>query len=386
MRKSRIIILLVLVLNMLMITGCWNYREIENLSIVAGLAIDKRQSGSGYHLTFDTVDVSGGAGKEKSGVKSKFFETEGDTIFDAVRNAIKISDKKLTFADCKIVVIGSEVAESGISQVLDWLNRDSEPRNDIDLAISKEKSAQAVLVPEGITNQISSYEIDKAITSDNLFLSKSPYVKLYEANDILFGDGISLALPALKVTENMESRVTQLDGAAVFKKDKFEGFIDGSDSKFLLFATNKVRGGVLTVNKGSKSPDISLEIHKNKTKVTPICSGNTPQIKLDITMQCYIAENQTDVDYDKESQIESLESEAEKELETGVKQVVLKVQNNYDSDIFGFGNSIYQNDFEYWQKIKPDWDKIFKNLKVDVNAEVEIENTATNKTRTKAGD
>lgn len=386
MKKYKLIILIILILNILMFTGCWNYREIEDLSIVAGFAIDKRASGSGYHLTFDTIDVTGGSGKEKLSAKSKFLETDGNTIFDAVRNAIKLSGKKLTFTDCKIVIISNEVAKSGISKILDWLNRDSEPRNNLDLAISMDKSAQTVLNTEAITNQISSYETDKTITNNNKSLSKAPYVKLYEANNVLFGEGISLALPALNVTKNTSSQVTQLGGTAVFKKDKLLGFLDGNDSKFLLFATNKVSGGIFLINKGSRSPDISLEILNNKTKATPVLNGNTPRIKLDVTMQCTIDENETDIDYDKGEQVKSLEAEAEKELEADIKQVVSKVQNNYDSDIFGFGNLIYQNDFEYWEKVKSDWDSMFKNLKVDVNAKVEIKNTATNKARTKVGD
>jgi spore germination protein KC len=383
MKKSKIIILGLLMLNIFLLSGCWNYREVENLLIVAGVAIDKGANGSGYHLTVDTVDVT--EGKEKP-PKSKFLETDGDTIFDAERNAVKESDKKLIWSHDKIVIISNQIASEGITPVLDMFIRNTESRNDIDIIISRENTAQDVIKPKGVANQIYSFETDKTITNDTKFLSKAPYVKLYQAIDMLFGNGIALTLPALNVTNNMGEPVTELDGTAVFKKDKLLGYLNSDESKFFLFATDQIKGGLLLVKESSPTPNISLDIKDSKTTITPICTGDKPSININIQMQCALGENETSSDYSTEDGIKKIESDAAKELEVGIKQLVAKVGAQYDSDIFGFGSSIYQDNYEYWSKIKPQWDNIFKTLNVNVTAKVEIQNSATTKSNIKVGD
>lgn len=76
--------------------------------MVAGFSIDKGETGSGYHMTFEVLDESGGGGNGGSGspsaLRSTLIESDGDTIFDAVRNALKKSDKKLYFGECKAVI------------------------------------------------------------------------------------------------------------------------------------------------------------------------------------------------------------------------------------------------------------------------------------------
>lgn len=370
-------------LNIFILTGCWNYREMETLLIVAGVAIDKGSNGSGYHLTIDTVDVT--EGKEKP-PKSKFIETDGDTIFDAIRNAVKESDKKLLWSHDKIIIISNQIASEGIAPVLDLFIRNTESRNDTDVIISKANTAQDVIKPKGFANQISSFETDKTITNDTKFLSKAPYVKLFQAIDMLFGNGIALTLPVLNVTSNMGEPVTELDGTAVFKRDKLLGYLNSDESKLFLFATNQIQGGIFLVKENSPTPNISLDIKDSKTTITPICTSDKPSINIDIQMQCALGETETSSDYSTEDGIKKVESDAAKELQVGIKQLVSKVGAQYDSDIFGFGSSIYQDNYEYWNKIKPQWDSIFKTLNVNVTAKVEIENSATTKSNIKVGD
>jgi spore germination protein KC len=370
-------------LNIFVLTGCWNYREINSLLIVSGVAIDKGANGLGYHLTIDTVDVT--EGKEKPPM-SKFIEIDGDTVFDAIRNAVKESDKKLLWSHDKIIVISNQIASEGIAPVLDIFLRNTESRDDTDVIIAKGNTAQDVIKPKGFANQIGSFETDRTVANDTKFLSKAPYVKLYQANNMLFGNGIALTLPALNVTDNMGEPTTELDGTAVFKRDKLLGFLNSDESKLFLFATDQIQGGLFLVKENSPTTNISLDVKDSKTTVTPIFTGDKPSINIDIQMQCVLGETETSYDYSTEDGINKVESDAAKELEVGIKQLIAKVGAQYDSDIFGFGSSIYQDNYELWNEIKPEWDNIFKTLNVNVTAKVEIENSATTKSNIKVGD
>jgi spore germination protein KC len=381
MKKIKVICFLMLVCSMVFLTGCWNYREIDTLSIVSGLAIDKGEQGAKYRVTFELLDLSAGS---KNAAKPKLTESEGDTVFDAVRNVVKSSDKKLFFSDCKIVVISSDLAKDGIQPILDWFARDTEPRITLNLLVSQENTAADILKKEASPDDISSYKISNMLDHDAAFLSKAPQTKLYEAYNILDGKGVSLILPCIKTPVLKSGPTLDLSGTAMFKKDKLIGFLNNDESKFLLFVNDKIKGGMLLTNMDSNQNNITLEISSSKTKVTPVISNDQVTMKINITTKVAMAEDNTGGKLTQNA-IEDIQKSAEKTLVDNVTTTIKKVQG-YDSDIFGFGSAVYRSDSAFWKKVEPEWDKQFASLKCDVTAKVEIENTATAKVKEKGGD
>ena len=385
MKKTLIAILWTLL--SISMTGCWNYRELETLAVVTGVAVDKGVNSTGYHLSVEILDTSGDGGGDGGGqnaIKSKIIETDGDTIFDAVRNAVKKSDKKLYFSDCKAVIISKQLAGEGIAPILDWLSRDSELRLTLAMFISKENTAKDVLKQQSPTNAITAYSLDKIGANDPQFLSKAPYMQLYQVNNTLGSKGSSLALPALSIAQNQDGRLPQLDGTAVFQKDKLLGFLDSEESKYLLFTKNQVKGGLFVFNESPAVSKITLEIEKSETAVSVI-KGEVPKIRVAVKMDTALGEMETSSDFETEDGIEKLQKDASASLTADIRRLITKVQNQYGSDILGFGTTVYKNDPRYWKKIEPQWDELFKSLEVDVSAEVTIKNTALIKKNIKVG-
>lgn len=385
MKPLKRVIAALLILSQVFLTGCWNYREIDTLAIIAGFAIDKGEQGHKYHLTFEMLDFSSGGIKQGS-VKPRLLETEGDTIFDAVRNAIKKSEKKFFFSHFKVVVISQDLAREGIAPLMDWLTRDSEPRNTADLVISKEKTARDILFQKAATSPIVSYEIDKALENDALHLSKAPMGRLYQAIDMLYGNGVSLSLPAIAVSSSQSGDTPELDGTAVFKKDKLIGYLSGDETKNFLFVENKIKGGLLLVSKETKDKNIALEILDSHTEVTPQITGGKLSMHISIQTKTALGDVESPRDYETEEGIKALETAAGRELAAGIGALISKVQRQYDSDIFGFGKAVYQDDPQRWSEIKSKWDEMFQTLPVTVSVQIKIQNTATAKSSVKAGD
>ena len=382
---KRTLLFLLIFLSTLLTAGCWNYRELNTLSIVAGIAIDKG-SGTGYHLTFETADVSGGGVPTQAGAKSLLIESDGGTIFDAARNAIRISDKRLYFGACDVVIISDELARGGIAKILDWINRDAEPRATIDLYIAKGKTSKELIELKSPSNSITSFALGRIDENNSKSLSKSIFVQLYEANNILGAEGISLVLPALDSVTNYKDKTPELDGVAIFKKDRLLGFLESDESRYLALIKNEVSGGLLLVNIDSTAPNISLEIMNNDTKISTDLTGELPKIKIDISMRAALAEIETPSDLINPDGIKKIEKAASDIIETNMKQLIEKVQNEYGSDIFGFGNAIYKDNPKYWYKIKPQWDHLFQSLNVVITAKVKIQNTAELQKAIKVGE
>ena len=135
--RLKIIIVFLLIINMSLFTCCWDYREVDTLGIVSGIAVDKSTDGKNYLVSFEVMKISSGGIDSKT--TTELIKCEGKTIFEAARNAIVVAGKKLYFSHAKALIISSEVAKEGTAKVIDFFNRHVETRRDIGVYISKEK-------------------------------------------------------------------------------------------------------------------------------------------------------------------------------------------------------------------------------------------------------
>ena len=372
MRKPKYLSLIILIaVQLFFLTGCWNYREIDDLGIIAGMTVDKGSTQDSYLLTFEIVTFSD-TGKEAK-VEPMIVESEGKTIFDAVRNSIRISAKKLYWSHVNIVIVSQEIAEDGILQILDFINRDAEPREQMHIVISKEKTAKELLKQKSITTEIRAFDIEKMMTAKNS-LGKAPEAKIHDIINMLGGEGISVTLPAVGAIENNGEKKPELSGAALFDKEKFIGFLDGDDTKYFLFVKNKIEGGLLTFKENPQSAfeNVTLEIFNNKTRLTPIYYQGKITMGIDIQTKVSIAETDFSKNVIDQKGRDVLKAKAEDMLRNNIEQVVKKIQLEFGVDAFGFGSTIKKKKPELWKSIKGDWHNIYRNMEVSVNVEMDI--------------
>ncbi|MGE5415786.1 MAG: Ger(x)C family spore germination protein [Acidobacteriota bacterium] len=387
MKKIDTIFLFIFVLvSLVTIPGCWDYREINNLAIVSGVAIDKSSDGNGYLLTAEIVDVRGGA--KEVNILSKRIQSEGKTIFDATRNMIRISAKMLYWGHVDIVVISQDVARKGILPIIDFLLREREPRLFLHILVSKEKTAKEMLSQQSITTDIRSMEMKEMIETERRFVGKSPHVDLRNFINTLAGEGQAPVLATVGIVNNEGNRTSELSGSAVFKGDKLVGFLNGEDTKFLLFVLNQIHDTLLTLNENGEDVynGTTLEIHENKTKITPIYSNGNLSVDVDIKAKANLGELGVRNNLIDEKGVEILKREAEKTLKSNVEKVIRKVKSEYDLDILGFGNTIKREMPSLWKSMDANWNEMFRDLDVNVHVTIDIRGSGLSQMPIKVGE
>jgi spore germination protein KC len=370
-KVSYIIFILLLIIPL---GGCWNYRGLNEMTIVAGVAIDKNPQNGNYQLSFEILDLT--APIKEEGLSAKIVESEGKTLFDAARNAKKREVNKLYFGQMQIVVISEEIARNqDISDIIDWFLRDGECRETMCVIISQEKTARDIL---NIGEDVIATQIHNIIKSDKEITASTIRVELYKIFSILKAEGKSLTLPAIHNVINDGKPTSEANGIAVFKDKRLIGFLTPDESKYYLFAVNQIEGGVLTfASSGEDSDNISLEISKNSTKRSVDFRDGKVKIIIKTDTTVYLNEFMGYNDALDEQQLAALEDAAGAELENNINLVIQKVQSEYDSDIFGFGNMIYKKDLQLWNQLSDTWEEQFKSLEVEVQSDVHIVNTAS---------
>lgn len=370
--KKRIALLLLLAVIPLF-AGCWNYREIESLSIVAGAGIDWDKEKEEYTLYVEVVKTSGG---QEPQFKPEVIEIRGETVFDAVRNIINVSGKRLYWSHAQVLFLSEEAAKERLIDILDWFIRDAEPRYTADIYILKDTKFMDLFKADPTTEDILSHEIHSKGENESS-LVKAPKVEIYQMVNMVSSENQAAYAPCVTVkSQEHDRKVTEISGTMVFKKDKLIGHLEPEETKYFLYAIDKAKGGLLVKQKiREKDAFISLEVFKNKTDVKPTYNDGVITMEIKTRTEAAIGENGSTVNYMEPSNSAVLKAEMEKQLEDGIKKVIKKVQEEYGADIFGFAALLNNAMPEIWNQVKDKWDEEFKKIQVKVKSEIVLRNS-----------
>lgn len=371
MLKKVILVFITLIL-LISVTGCWNYSEVDEISIVAGVGIDKGKKEGEIAVTVEIVDTKEGSQSEQTGFK--MLTLSGKTIFDIVRGMISITGKKLFWSHSKVIVLSEEIAREGVIKVIDWYNRDTETRSDVFIFVSKEKTAQEVISLSSVTESIMAYALAQQMRSEHN-TSTAPVVEIWDFIDKLEASGEFAIAPLIYIYEENKTKNARVSGTAIFRMDKMVGTISGEETKYMLFTKDQIQGGVLPLNDEQGKPAFSLEILSNKTKVKPIWNDGKLQMQINTETQVGLDEVMAPEEFNNIGSKEILEKRAGKELQQRMLSVIHRVQQDYHADVFGFGELVHERMPQTWKKVKENWGQEFSELDVVVNSKVIIKSS-----------
>lgn len=151
MRK---ILLVFLLLNMIiLLSGCWDIREINELGLVTAVAIDK---GSGQNKYSITVQIANPGTDSSSGDKSTVKKNvwvgtaEGESLFDATRKLVGISSRRIMWAHNNVIIIGESLAKEGIIPVIDFFTHNPELRMRAAVVVAKGDAKEYIVSKAGM--------------------------------------------------------------------------------------------------------------------------------------------------------------------------------------------------------------------------------------------
>ena len=380
--KNKIFILLLLCL---FLCGCGNYRELNQIAIITGVGIDKKDDEYEVSLLIANAQKSETTSKEGE-AQPTVYSGKGKSLVEATKEVDRKTPKQLYFGHINVVLISEEIAEEGFLNVADWLLRNPESRKKFYLMMTKDSTAKEVLEivsplesfpSQNIATLIGSNEETQAITNS---VTYSDFI-----NNILV-EGIEPILPSITVigddkdgddkanldTTNPNSYL-KLETIALFKNDKFKGFASENDSKAINILKNTVKQSIFTINYDDSNVNLSTKNISSKIKIK-----SAKEFDIKVTGDATLSEINSDTNLNKEQTIKDIEKELNKTIKKQINKAIKKMQTKYKSDIFGFGNLIYKNHPDAWKKIKDKWNDVyFPKIKVNIQTDVELVSTGS---------
>ncbi|MEG0471610.1 MAG: Ger(x)C family spore germination protein [Solibacillus sp.] len=372
----------------LFLSGCWDRRELDQLAITMAIGFDKVDDE--YLISAQVVvpsEMSAKGGKGSSQVT--LFTARGETVYVAFRKMTKESPRKIYPGHLQMLVIGEELAKEGISEALDVLSRDYEIRPDFYVVIAKESTAAEIL---NVTTTIESIPANKMFKSLNVSEKAWAGTKSINLDGLitdLISEGKVPAITGIQLigdpkkgasnenTQTIEPAASlKYDNLAVFKGDRLVGWLDEIEAVTYNYVANTVTTTVRNIpcpNEGLAT----IEIFKSKSEVKGKMNNGKPEIDIKVKAEGNVGSVECKIDLNNLETIAALEKSFKDQAERKGKEAIESIQQQFGSDIFGFGEVFHRSYPEEWKKMKDNWDEEFPNLTTNLEVDLTIRRLGT---------
>jgi spore germination protein KC len=371
----------------LILSGCWDHRELSEITVVVGMAVDKGDDGK-YILTIEGINAKELSDKTASGfAPSILFALEGDTLAELSQKMNIGISKNLIYSHMKVLVISEQVVRDGLIDFLDFLERNREIRDDFNLVTARNVKAADILSVMYLVQKSSSLKLHTQLNSLVESWGGDPNIRLNDFIQAYTSAGRRGVMAALtiqgnpkkgKTVDNMKKvkpdALVVVDSLAIFKKDYLLDFLPLEDSRNYLWLTNKLKKTVLTVD-CSKDKSLGVRIFNTNTKSTARLIKGRAVINLKINGEAYLDSAQCNDDLTQIKTFVKYGKLTEKEIEKNLQATIKKLQQEYKADIFGFGEMLYRQDYKNFKRIEKNWDQYFTDAIVTVDVKVQLRRT-----------
>lgn len=375
------LLVILLIIPFIFLSGCWSGFEIDNLAIIIAMGIDKSESG--YLFTMQILNPGAIAAIEPStAAPVVLYSEEGKDLKEIMRRMHQKSGRRMYSSHLQLVVFSEEIAEEGIKDAIDFFARFREFRTDFYFIVARGTTARNVLSILTPLHEIPGIKLHESLKNSEQVWAPTKSVRIVELVNDIVAEGKEPVLTGVEVTEEVANvkmptkslealqkskieNTTKYFGLGVFKEDKLIGWLNEEESKGYNYVIGNVNNTVGHINYGDKVKITSEVINAKSVRKASLKEGK-PAIDVEINVTLNVGGVEGEFDVSKEENIDIFNEFAEKKIKLMCEKTVHKAQNEFNADIFGFGEVIRRKYPELWKEIKDDWDNEFPDLPVNI--------------------
>lgn len=364
-------------LQTLLLAGCWDRVEINDVALVTGLGIDQKDEKT-VEVTAEmhipkVLGGGGGSGGAGGGGSPQTFvrSGEGNTIADAISNLQERLPREVFWGQTKVIVFGEKLAKDGIRVPLDFLTTHPQPRLRARVFVAAGKAKDVLALHPPLERSPS--EVLREMAKSEVLMD----VTLKELLQMLSGDALAAALPMVRILppeKGMDplQTIAYIQQTAIFKRDKMVGQISDTLTRGVLWMRNEIKQAHVSMkpNEGKGYVSTTL-LHANSELIPKIEDGKWKMTVKAVTEDDVIV-NGSDLNLMNPKFIEMLQKELKKDLQHRLNLTLEKVQKEMKVDIFRFAEAFHRKYPKEWKKARKDWDKIFPTVEVTYDIQAYI--------------
>lgn len=354
------LILIILILPTIL-SGCFNYNEINQITFVTSAIFDIDDTGN-VILYLDSMRPYRNTSESSDNGKRVIYKGVGKTALEAIRDVNMASSYKINFTQNRALIFTEAAAKQGINKFLNLINNDQE----------FQVKPYAFVYFGDVKNLIDISQNDEEYIG--LFLNdlvdknkKNPRSIISNINDYIVdsetGNNYAV-MSGLEIRKDVVDQRVELSGGVLMRDNKMIEKIDVTDGMSYNFLMDKIKTGTLEIaNPQMNEGFVTLEILNSKTKTNVEYKDDKVTLNKKIKVKAVIAEAQGRFVVSKEA-LDTLKAKAEQNIKDYLEQFFYSFTDK-DIDILQVERLL---EIKYPQKIIEDvLSKIDFNLDVEIN-------------------
>jgi len=358
----------------ILLTGCWDRRELEERAPMLAIAIDvDEEDEERYRMTVQIpipIKIAGSTGQGGGGNTDavKIMSVTGRTITDATNNLQLRLNQRLFLGHTRVLAISEEVAREGIEEILDGFRREPLIRRLLWPIIVKGRASSLLEIKPELTQIPVVYIMDLVENGRKTGIIPNKTLGDY------FNETSNKAMqPFLNYVE-ANKRDVKWKGIAIFRDHKMVGSLPPVQTWTLLQLRDQKRGGdVIMPLRGHEQAFVTFRPHFVNTDLT----FHPKQNGLEARFSCELQGDIVEVIKggarfaSPEDFIHKMEKELKREMESRAQTMIQKVQEQANSDILRLGLRLRAHHYhDYW--VSHNWHKEFKNFPIQVEYTIKL--------------
>lgn len=370
-----------LILLLPLLSGCYNYRELNELGITTAVSIDYKDNN--FYVIAEVINPIKQQDASSSN-NSPFvnYNSSSSSLQDAFRKVVLESPRQLYAAQLEIIVLSEEVVNNHLEEVLEYFARDPESRTEIKIIVARTEDSTKAITLQTLLTSLSSSNIIKSLDLQSKVLGMDYPVTLNELLNMYIDPYLEVVLPSMTLYGNYEigdekenittsspKAIVKIDGSTITKDNKILGYLDLEESKILNLINGKLKETIIKMN----YYDGYIIFEPNRIKVSRELDIKNNIIKIDISGYSKTKEIQSNIDLKDPKEVEKLNKALNMELEKKITDTFNSIREKYDTDVFGFQELYYRTDYKYFKENCTNWyEDIYPKIKLEVKANVRL--------------
>lgn len=370
-----------LILLLPLLSGCYNYRELNELGITTAVSIDYKDNN--FYVIAEVINPIKQQDASSSN-NSPFvnYNSSSSSLQDAFRKVVLESPRQLYAAQLEIIVLSEEVVNNHLEEVLEYFARDPEARTEIKIIVAKTEDSTKAITLQTLLTSLSSSNIIKSLDLQSKVLGMAYPVTLNELLNMYIDPYLEVVLPSMTLYGNYEigdekenittsspKAIVKIDGSTITKDNKILGYLDLEESKILNLINGKLKETIIKMN----YYDGYIIFEPNRIKVSRELDIKNNIIKINISGYSKTKEIQSNINLKDPKEVKKLNKALNMELEKKITDTFNSIREKYDTDVFGFQELYYRTNYKYFKENCTNWyEDIYPKIKLEVKANVRL--------------
>lgn len=349
----------------LLCSGCWNLKEPDRLAYVMGTGLDWTPDGR-FELSTLIAVPAGIGGQEFGSTKESSFvlSATGSSNAEATQNLQRRLSRTLFIGHREAILIGERMAEQGLADWVDEFVRNPQSEIRSNLLVVKGARAKDIFqldstfdpfITTTLNNEQDTIGLERCLFGD--------FMAVY------LGQGRQPLVPAVRLNEAGQY---EFAGLAILEKEtlKLSGYLNPTEALYVKWIIGRLTGYVMTIA-DSHGRTLSIKLNEMKSRIrTRIEDGGRVGAQLMLAGRGIIVENNSTWEPGYAKDIAEIEADLNHQVKQAVEEIAAKAQKQYRLDLFSIGNSVFQQHPYKWKTIGPEWNRLFPQIDLSVEARV----------------